>query len=64
MQVLELMTIEDLCKALKCSKSTIERELKDNKIAGTKIRGAWRFTEEAIADYIKSRTLKIKKQPA
>lgn len=63
MQMQTMLTISQLCERFQCSRDLIEKELKNGRLAGTKIGGTWRFTQDAIEDYIKSRTLKIKKQP-
>lgn len=64
MEVQELLTIEDLTRILKVDRDTIYKEIKDNKMAVTKIGGQWRMTHENFQAYIKSRTLKIKTQTA
>lgn len=64
MEVQELLTIEDLTRILKVDRDTIYKEIKDNKMAVTKVGGQWRMTQENLQAYIKSRTLKIKTQPA
>lgn len=64
MEVQELLTIEDLTRILKVDRDTIYKEIKDNKMAVTKIGGQWRMTQDNFQAYIKSRTLKIKSQPA
>lgn len=61
MQIQELLTLRQVCDLLKVSHDTVEKEIKDGKIAATKIGRQWRFTEEAIADYLESRTIKVKK---
>lgn len=61
MEVAELLTIKDVCKILNVSDDTVRKEVKEMKLAGTKIRRDWRFTQEAVEDYFKSRTIKTKK---
>jgi excisionase family DNA binding protein len=64
MEVPELLTMKQVCEKLKVSHDTIQRLMKDQKLAGTLIGGKWKFTPDAINAYIKSRTMKIKTQPA
>ena len=61
MQTLELLTLQQVSGLLQVSNDTISRLVKDQKLAGTKIGNQWRFTTEAIENYIKSRTVKTKK---
>jgi excisionase family DNA binding protein len=64
MQTLELLTLQQVSDLLQVSNDTISRLVKDQKLAGTKIGNQWRFTTEAIENYIKSRTVKTKKVPS
>lgn len=64
MQTQPLLTIPQVCERLNVSHKTVRKEIKDMRLAGTKIRGEWRFTPESIDEYIKSRTTKVKKVPA
>jgi excisionase family DNA binding protein len=64
MQTLELLTIPQVCEILKVEHKTVRREILGGRLAGTKIGKQWRFTTEALQDYIKSRTMKIKKVPS
>jgi len=59
-----LLTLIEACEVLKISRDTMMILIKDFKIAATKIGGQWRFTAEAIEDYVKSRTIKTKKLTA
>lgn len=56
-----LLTLAETCEVLKISRETMLKLLKEHKIAGAKVGGAWRFTEDAIDEYLKSRTIKVKK---
>lgn len=58
----QLLTIKQVCDMLQVSDDTIYKEIKDGKIAGTKIRRDWRFKKEAIEDYLESRTVKASKR--
>lgn len=62
MEVQELLTIADMTKVLKVTDDTIYKEIKEGKMAATLIRGQWRITPDSLQEYIKSRTIKIKKQ--
>lgn len=48
MEVAELLTIKDVCKILNVSHDTVRKEVKEMKLAGTKIRRDWRFTKDAV----------------
>jgi excisionase family DNA binding protein len=58
----QLLTIKEVCEILQVSDDTIYKEIKDGKIAGTKIRTEWRFTKEALGEYLESRTVKASKR--
>lgn len=62
MEVQELLTVEDMTRLLKVDRDTIYKEIKNDKMAVTKIGGQWRITVENFQAYIKSRTRKIKSQ--
>lgn len=56
-----MLTLSEVCQHLKISRETMLKLLKQAKIAGSKIGGQWRFTPEAVENYIKLRTIKTKK---
>jgi excisionase family DNA binding protein len=56
-----LLKINDVCKILNVSHKTVRKELKEFRLAGTKIGRDWRFTQDAVQDYIRVRTMKIKR---
>lgn len=60
-QIQELLTLRQVCEKLQVSEDTIRRLVKDQKMSSIKVGNQWRFTEEAIADYLESRTIKVKK---
>lgn len=57
-----MFTLVQVAEMLSVSPLTINRELKDAKITAIKVRGQWRFTQEAIDDYLESRTIKAKRK--
>lgn len=64
MQATPMLTISQVCDKLNISRDTLERLMKAGAISGAKIGKQWRFTEDSIQDYVKSRTLKTKKLSA
>lgn len=60
-QIQELLTLRQVCEILQVSEDTIRRLVKDQKMSSIKVGNQWRFTEEAITDYLESRTIKVKK---
>lgn len=61
MQESPLLTLSEACQYLRIGRLAMFKLLKGYKIAGSKIGGQWRFTEDAIENYISSRTIKTKK---
>lgn len=60
----KLITIKEACDLLRRSYPTVIRLLHTQKITGIKVGGVWFFTEDAIQEYIDSRTIKAKKHRA
>ncbi len=56
MDVINLMTIEDLADYLKVSRRTIYEWLKQNKIPAVKLVGQWRFRKEKIDSWMEGQT--------
>lgn len=54
----QMFTLQEVSQMLKVSSKTIDREVRAGKLLGTKVGWQWRFTEESIDKYIKSRTIK------
>jgi len=52
MQIVTLMTIEDLADYLKVSRRTIYEWLKHNKIPAVKLVGQWRFQKDKIDSWV------------
>ena len=52
MDVINLMTIDDLSDYLKVSRRTIYEWLKQNKIPAVKLVGQWRFRKEKIDSWM------------
>jgi len=52
MDVINLMTIDDLADYLKVSRRTIYEWLKQNKIPAVKLVGQWRFRKEKIDSWM------------
>lgn len=57
-----MLTLIEVTQFLKVSRDTIEKEINDLRLTATKVRGQWRFTQEAIDDYLESRTIKAKRK--
>lgn len=55
-----LYSINEVATHLKVHPDTISSLIRDGKIAAAKIGKQWRISEEAINDYMKSRTIKVK----
>lgn len=49
------LSIVQLMYYLQCSRRTVMRMIYDKQIMGKKVRGQWRFTPLAIANYMSSR---------
>lgn len=60
----QMFTISEVASSLKVCEETIYREVKDQRLTGTKIRGQWRFTQDSIDEYLASRTMKANKKKA
>lgn len=56
----KLFTILELAEGLRIHPDTVSKLIRDGKIAAAKIGKQWRISEEAINDYMKSRTIKVK----
>ncbi len=56
-----LLTLQEVSAILKVKRDAIMNEIKAGRLAGTKVGWLWRFSEKAVADYIASRTIKVKK---
>ena len=52
-QVRPLTSLRDLADLLRVCTATLAREMVRGKLAGHKVSGQWRFTEQQIADYLK-----------
>jgi hypothetical protein len=52
-QVPPLTSLSDLADRLHACTATLAREIVRGKLAGHKVGGQWRFTEQQIADYLK-----------
>lgn len=53
-----LITLQELCELLKVNHKTLGKEMRAGRLLGTKIGRQWRFTQDAVESYIKSRTIK------
>lgn len=51
-----LMDIEELANYLRLKKQTIYNWLHENKIAGIKVGGVWRFDKKEVDRWLRSRT--------
>lgn len=56
-----LMDVEDLAKYLKLQKQTIYNWLNQNKIAGMKVGGVWRFDRKDIDKWLHSQRVSKQK---
>lgn len=56
----DIMTIDDLAKYLKISKSTLYKLAVDGKLPGQKIGKRWRFHKDAIDEWL--RTMPVTKE--
>ena len=59
-----LLNMKQVCELLNVSHDVIEKEMKAGRLAGTKIGRQWRFEPDVIEEYVKSRTIKLRKVPA
>lgn len=57
-----MLTLSEVCELLRITDDTLVKEIKEGKLTATKIRGQWRFTQDAIDDYLESRTIKAKRK--
>lgn len=52
----ELLTLEDVSRILKVSEYTIRKYISQGKLEGVRVGGRWRVRQEALRNYVESRT--------
>ena len=49
-----LITLQELCKRLSLSESTVRKEIRNGRLRGYNL-GRWRFSQEQVDDYLSAR---------
>lgn len=60
---MNLLTLDEVATALKVHENTVLRIItKTKELSAIKVSGQWRIKEEALEDYLESRTVKASKR--
>lgn len=59
---MEFLKVDTVAGQLQVSEATIVRAIKAGHIAATKVGSQWRISQDALSDYLESRTMKVNRR--